>query len=173
MDAAARVTSKGQITVPKSVRDALQINEGDQIVFRVDGDRAVLTRSANFLDLAAAFVAGDAGRCGRSAVGAFHEVEVGGIHRCVTHAHEHLVARGWFHLAFRRVEHLGGVSCLSELQKAGREGRHAFGLGCVWQVARWRLLPPPGLTARKPAGKPRGTSWNCDTFDISKPWPRS
>ena len=52
MDAAARVTSKGQITVPKSVRDALQINEGDQIVFRVDGDRAVLTRSANFLDLA-------------------------------------------------------------------------------------------------------------------------
>ena len=52
MDAAARVTSKGQITVPKTVRDALQISEGDQIVFRVEGDRAVLTRSTNFLELA-------------------------------------------------------------------------------------------------------------------------
>ena len=29
MDAAARVTSKGQVTVPKAVRDALGISEGD------------------------------------------------------------------------------------------------------------------------------------------------
>ena len=42
MDAAARVTSKGQVTVPKSVRDALGIHEGDEIVFRVEGNRAVL-----------------------------------------------------------------------------------------------------------------------------------
>jgi len=41
MDAAARVTSKGQVTVPKAVRDALGIKEGDEIVFRVEGNRAL------------------------------------------------------------------------------------------------------------------------------------
>lgn len=53
MDAAARVTSKGQVTIPKVVRDALGIKEGDQVVFRVEGNRAVLARTPNFLDLAA------------------------------------------------------------------------------------------------------------------------
>ncbi len=52
MDAAARLTSKGQVTVPKVVRDALGIKEGDDIVFRVEGDRAVLARTPAFLDLA-------------------------------------------------------------------------------------------------------------------------
>ncbi len=52
MDAAARVTSKGQVTVPKSVRDALGIHEGDEIVFRVEGNRAVLARTPDFLSLA-------------------------------------------------------------------------------------------------------------------------
>lgn len=52
MDAAARVTSKGQVTVPKVVRDALGIKEGDDVVFRVEGNRAVLARTPHFLDLA-------------------------------------------------------------------------------------------------------------------------
>ena len=52
MDAAARVTSKGQVTVPKAVREALGIEEGDEVVFRVEGNRAVLARTPNFLDLA-------------------------------------------------------------------------------------------------------------------------
>lgn len=52
MDAAAKVTSKGQITVPKSVREALGIKEGDEVVFRVEGNRAVLARTPGFLDLA-------------------------------------------------------------------------------------------------------------------------
>ena len=52
MDAAARVTSKGQVTVPKVVREALGIVEGDEIVFRVDGNRAVLARTPDFLELA-------------------------------------------------------------------------------------------------------------------------
>ena len=52
MDAAARVTSKGQVTVPKVVRDALGIKEGDEVVFRVEGNRAVLARTPDFLDLA-------------------------------------------------------------------------------------------------------------------------
>ena len=54
MDVAARVTSKGQITIPKAVRDALGIAEGDEIVFRVEQHRAVLARTPNLLDLAGA-----------------------------------------------------------------------------------------------------------------------
>lgn len=54
MDAAAKVTSKGQVTVPKAVREALGINEGDEVVFRVEGHRAVLARTPDFLDLAGA-----------------------------------------------------------------------------------------------------------------------
>ena len=45
MDVAAKVTSKGQVTVPKAVRDALGIHEGDEVVFRVEGNRAVLART--------------------------------------------------------------------------------------------------------------------------------
>jgi antitoxin PrlF len=52
MDAAAKVTSKGQVTVPKAVRDALSIKAGDELIFRVEGNRAVLARTPDFLDLA-------------------------------------------------------------------------------------------------------------------------
>ncbi len=52
MDAAARVTSKGQVTVPKAVRDALGIEEGDEIVFRVEGSTAVMARTPDLLELA-------------------------------------------------------------------------------------------------------------------------
>ena len=52
MDAAAKVTSKGQVTVPKAVRDALGIKEGDAVVFRVQGSHAVLARTPDFFDLA-------------------------------------------------------------------------------------------------------------------------
>lgn len=52
MDVAARVTSKGQVTVPKAVREALGIKEGDAVTFRVVGNRAVLARTPDFLDLA-------------------------------------------------------------------------------------------------------------------------
>jgi antitoxin PrlF len=52
MDVAARLSSKGQLTVPKAVRDALGLKEGDEVVFRVEGTRAVLTRTTDFLALA-------------------------------------------------------------------------------------------------------------------------
>ncbi|MBA3862196.1 MAG: AbrB/MazE/SpoVT family DNA-binding domain-containing protein [Solirubrobacterales bacterium] len=52
MDVAARMTSKGQVTVPKSVREALGLQEGDELVFRVHGDRAVVARTPDFLELA-------------------------------------------------------------------------------------------------------------------------
>ena len=51
MDAAARVTSKGQVTVPKVVREALGISQGDEVVFRVEGNHAILARTPDFLDL--------------------------------------------------------------------------------------------------------------------------
>lgn len=54
MDLAAKVTSKGQITIPKEVRDRLGITEGDQLVFRVEQNRAVLAKTPNLLDLAGA-----------------------------------------------------------------------------------------------------------------------
>ena len=39
---AARMTSKGQITVPKAVRDALGLESGDVVYFRVRGEDALL-----------------------------------------------------------------------------------------------------------------------------------
>lgn len=53
MDVSARMSSKGQVTVPKTVRDALGVKEGDKIVFRVDGNTALLAKVPDFLDLAA------------------------------------------------------------------------------------------------------------------------
>ncbi|CAB4603992.1 MAG: AbrB/MazE/SpoVT family DNA-binding domain-containing protein [Actinomycetes bacterium] len=52
MEIAAKMSSKGQITVPKAVRDALGIGEGDNVVFRVEGNRAILARTPDFLSLA-------------------------------------------------------------------------------------------------------------------------
>ena len=51
MELTARVTSKGQVTVPKAVRAALGIRDGDDIIFRVDGQRAVIARVPHFLEL--------------------------------------------------------------------------------------------------------------------------
>jgi AbrB family looped-hinge helix DNA binding protein len=52
VDSSARVTSKGQITIPKSVRDALDLHEGDAVIFRVERSRAVIAKTPNFLELA-------------------------------------------------------------------------------------------------------------------------
>lgn len=54
MDVAATLTSKGQLTVPKAVRDALGLREGDRVVFRVLKGRAVVSRSPALLELAGA-----------------------------------------------------------------------------------------------------------------------
>jgi len=52
MDVSARVTSKGQVTVPKAVREALGVSDGDAIIFRIEGNRAVVARTPDFLELA-------------------------------------------------------------------------------------------------------------------------
>lgn len=53
MDTSAKVSSKGQVTVPKSVREALDVREGDEVIFRVQGNTAMLAKTPDFLDLAA------------------------------------------------------------------------------------------------------------------------
>jgi AbrB family looped-hinge helix DNA binding protein len=52
MDVSARLSSKGQVTIPRAVREALSLEEGDEVVFRVEGDRAVIARSPDLLALA-------------------------------------------------------------------------------------------------------------------------
>ncbi len=52
MEVTARLSSKGQVTVPRAVRDALSLEEGDRLVFRVEGDHAVLARTPDLLALA-------------------------------------------------------------------------------------------------------------------------
>lgn len=52
MDERARLTSKGQITIPKTVRDALDLSEGDEVLFRVRRQSAVVAKTPDFLELA-------------------------------------------------------------------------------------------------------------------------
>jgi AbrB family looped-hinge helix DNA binding protein len=52
MDARAKLTSKGQITIPKSVREALDLHEGDELLFRVERSRALLAKTPDLIDLA-------------------------------------------------------------------------------------------------------------------------
>lgn len=52
MDSSAKITSKGQVTIPKDVRDALELREGDELHFRVERSRAVIAKTPDFLELA-------------------------------------------------------------------------------------------------------------------------
>ena len=52
MDARARLTSKGQVTIPKRVRDALDLREGDELHFRLERSRALIAKAPNLLELA-------------------------------------------------------------------------------------------------------------------------
>jgi antitoxin PrlF len=38
------VTSKGQVTIPKEIRETLGVNEGDKLIFLVEGDKVVLRK---------------------------------------------------------------------------------------------------------------------------------
>ena len=50
ISAKSRITSKGQTTIPKSVRDAIGAKEGTQLSWTVDGDK--VTVSAKTLNIA-------------------------------------------------------------------------------------------------------------------------
>ena len=52
MEASSRLTSKGQVTIPKAVREALGLSEGDELVFRVEDNRATISKPKDFIELA-------------------------------------------------------------------------------------------------------------------------
>ncbi len=39
-----KVTSKGQVTIPKEIRETLGVIEGDKLIFLVEGDKVVLRK---------------------------------------------------------------------------------------------------------------------------------
>ena len=41
----SKLTSKAQTTIPQPVRAALKLNEGDQLVYEIDGDHVVLAKA--------------------------------------------------------------------------------------------------------------------------------
>jgi len=51
VEAVAKVTAKGQTTIPKEVREALKIGPGDLIVWEVAPDRKAVVRPAQPWDL--------------------------------------------------------------------------------------------------------------------------
>lgn len=54
MTAMAKVTSKGQVTIPRSVREHLKVGTGSVLIFQVEGDRIVVRPARTLLDLAGA-----------------------------------------------------------------------------------------------------------------------
>lgn len=62
MSRRAKITSKGQVTIPKSVRRALGIREGDSLVFEVENGEArvrPLRKPVSFADYAGAWREGE------------------------------------------------------------------------------------------------------------------
>ncbi|OQW80530.1 MAG: hypothetical protein BVN32_01395 [Proteobacteria bacterium ST_bin14] len=41
----SRITSKAQTTIPRAVRVALGLQQGDEVRYDIDGDRVILTRA--------------------------------------------------------------------------------------------------------------------------------
>lgn len=41
----SKISSKAQTTIPKAVRAALALHEGDSLAYAIDGDRVILTRA--------------------------------------------------------------------------------------------------------------------------------
>lgn len=49
MDASTKITSKGQATIPKSVRNALGSHEGDELLCKFERPRAVVAKAPDSL----------------------------------------------------------------------------------------------------------------------------
>ena len=44
----SKISSKGQVTLPKQVRESLGATTGDLVTYELDGDRVILARLAPF-----------------------------------------------------------------------------------------------------------------------------
>ncbi|GAX92044.1 AbrB/MazE/SpoVT family DNA-binding domain-containing protein [Effusibacillus lacus] len=42
----SRISSKGQVTIPKSIRDRLELNEGDRVAFIEENGKVVITKAS-------------------------------------------------------------------------------------------------------------------------------
>lgn len=42
----SRISSKGQVTIPKPIRDLLKLNEGDRVAFLEDNGKVVITKAS-------------------------------------------------------------------------------------------------------------------------------
>lgn len=43
----SKLTSKAQTTIPRPIRAALNLHEGDELVYRLEAGRVILTKRAN------------------------------------------------------------------------------------------------------------------------------
>ena len=50
MTVSAKITSKGQITLPKKVRDILHLHEGGVVIFEQEEDKFVIKPAESLLD---------------------------------------------------------------------------------------------------------------------------
>jgi antitoxin PrlF len=42
----SRISSKGQVTIPKPIRDLLKLNEGDRVAFLEDNGKVVIAKAS-------------------------------------------------------------------------------------------------------------------------------
>ena len=42
----SRISSKGQVTIPKTIRELLNLNEGDRVAFLEDNGKVVITKAS-------------------------------------------------------------------------------------------------------------------------------
>ncbi len=70
----ARVMSKGQVTIPKKIRNCLGITTGDRVTFIIDGNSARLVNSAVYaLERFQEQMKGEAEKAGLTTEEAIHE----------------------------------------------------------------------------------------------------
>lgn len=43
----SKLTSKAQTTIPRAVREALRLEPGDEVVYRIEDDHVVLTKAGD------------------------------------------------------------------------------------------------------------------------------
>ena len=46
----SKLSSKAQTTIPQSIRAALRLREGDELVYEIQGDRVVLSKALQLRD---------------------------------------------------------------------------------------------------------------------------